>query len=119
MKLEENLNLKRNEALRKTSILFTMEKGLVKDDRRASCAKVALIPIHQKFEAHDTRKINGEGDGISKARLQLENGIWHIPDLKDNQYSEYFIPFFLSLFWMEEYIVMLRHQRFRTVTGLF
>jgi len=42
------------------------------------------------------REINGEGDGLSKACLQLENGMWHIPDLKDSQHSEYFHPTFFE-----------------------
>jgi hypothetical protein len=41
---------------------------------------------------HMYREINGKSDGLSKAGLQLENGQWHIQELKDSQHSAYFHP---------------------------
>ena len=44
------------------------------------------------FIHHMYKEVNGKSYGLSKAGLQLENGQWHIQELKDSQHSAYFHP---------------------------
>jgi hypothetical protein len=38
---------------------------------------------------HIYRERNEEADGLSKAGLQMEPGLWHVQEYRDGQSSEY------------------------------